>query len=315
MIERARPARSRGPRFVVLALVALAAGVPIDAARAQNARGQLERHASLPAASPNGRWIAFSSDRDSVWELYIVRSNGTGLRRLTRSEEEELDPGWAEGGRRVTYSLLNGDTLTLCSIGVGRGRDVRVHMRHVAKGTTLSNDGQHITYAVGSWTASHLMVADADGSNPLTLSDSTCGWFNMAWSPDDRRIAVTRRDPEGELQVWLIAANGSEARPLTTFSRAEGRPQWPAWSPDGRRIAVQAGLYDRNDPTKNVSDIWVIDVVSGKAKKITSRERPWLDETPTWVDSNRIAFQSSRTGRFEVWMMNADGTGLRQITR
>jgi Tol biopolymer transport system component len=159
------------------------------------------------------------------------------------------------------------------------------------------------------------MVADADGNNARALTDSSAGWFNMAWSPDDRRLAVTRRDSTGDLQVWLVDAVSGEARALTAFPKERGRPQWPAWSPDGRRVAVQAGTYSREQPETSTADIWVIEVATGEATCITKRERPWLDETPSFLPDGRIAFQSTRAGRFDVWIMRPDGTHPRRVTR
>src|SRR5262249_31500489 len=180
----------------------------------------------------------------------------------------------------------------------------------------LSHHGDRTAYALGSWTSCRLIVAARDGSHARALTDSTAGYFNMAWSPDDRTIAVTRRDPDGDLQVWAFDVRTGTGRPLTHLERERGRPQWPAWSPDGKRIAIQVGRYDSSAPQKNEADIWVMNADGSNARCITSRDHPWMDETPCWhPDGKRVVFQSSRTGRFELWVMNADGTGARQITQ
>ena len=88
----------------------------------------------------------------------------------------------------------------------------------------------------------------------------------------------------------------------------------PAASPDGRRIAVQAGAYSRERPEISTADIWVIEVATGRATCVTRRERPWLDETPSFLPDGRIVFQSTRAGRFDVWIMRADGTRPRRVT-
>jgi len=60
----------------------------------------------------------------------------------------------------------------------------------------------------------------------------------------------------------------------------------------------------------------VIDVASGKAIKLAPHDRAYLDETPSWFpDGKHIAFQSDRTGRMEIWIMNDDGTNASQITK
>jgi Tol biopolymer transport system component len=64
------------------------------------------------------------------------------------------------------------------------------------------------------------------------------------------------------------------------------------------------------------SHIWIIDAMTGDARKLVAHDQPYLDETPAWFsDGKRIAFQSNRTGKMEVWVMNVDGSSPRQITR
>jgi Tol biopolymer transport system component len=65
-----------------------------------------------------------------------------------------------------------------------------------------------------------------------------------------------------------------------------------------------------------VAHIWVIDVASGSATRLAPHAAPRLDETPSWFpDGKRLAFQSDRTGRMEIWTMKTDGTDPRQVTR
>jgi TolB protein len=59
----------------------------------------------------------------------------------------------------------------------------------------------------------------------------------------------------------------------------------------------------------------VVEVQTGEARKLAPHDRAYLDETPSWFpDGKRIAFQSNRTGRMEVWIMSADGSGPEQVT-
>jgi dipeptidyl aminopeptidase/acylaminoacyl peptidase len=63
------------------------------------------------------------------------------------------------------------------------------------------------------------------------------------------------------------------------------------------------------------SHIWIVDAATGAARKLAAHDQPYLDETPSWFpDGKHIAFQSNRTGRMEVWVMNADGSGQLQVT-
>jgi len=291
--------------FGILALLAAAVAV------AQT--GQPFRHGGMPAVSPDGRQVVFISERDSVWELYSVRPDGSGTRRLTHTSERGLVPGWTRDGRLVAR-FVSDDRTRLHVIGADGSSQKLAEARAV--GMSISNDGRRIAYGVGTWGRNRVYVADTDGSHARALTDSSNSWFNFAWSPDDRMLAVARMDSAKDLQVWLLDVDDVGRRALTYFAQRDGRPQWPAWSPDGKRIAVQAGIYDRDHPERSDAYIWVIDVESGRATRLGSHDRPWLDETPSWFpDGKRIAYQSTRTGPMEIWVMDADGTDSRPITR
>jgi TolB protein len=198
----------------------------------------------------------------------------------------------------------------------GAGGPPRVLMALRAKTIALSSDGRRAAWTVGEWTRNRIVVGAADGTGARAITDSSAGYFNIAWSPDARQLAVTRIDTTRDLQVWVMDADGSHSRALTHFPKSDGRPQWPAWSPDGKKVAIQSGSYNREHPELSDAYIWVIDVASGNPTRLTTHEKPRLDETPSWFpDGKRLAFQSDRTGRMEIWVMNADGTHQRQVTR
>ena len=307
--EQATAAR-RSPR--ALAWLGL---LPIVLATFAVSQG-LERVATLPFASPDGRHIVYTRDLpDHSADLVVVDASGANPRTIVHDSSGSAMGGWLAGGRQVTWLTSAGDTSTLYRVGL-QGGEPAVVARVVGKSLRLSNDGRRIVYGVGAWTRNRLTVAGLDGRGAHAITDSTAGWFNTAWSPDDRRIAVTRLDSSRALSVWVMDADGSHARSLAEFPDSVGRAQWPTWSPDGRRVAVQVGRYFREDHTKDRSDLWVIDVANGRATNITPGDDPWLDETPSWsADGRTIVFQSTRSGRFELWRVNADGSAAVQLTR
>jgi Tol biopolymer transport system component len=145
------------------------------------------------------------------------------------------------------------------------------------------------------------------------ITERPGAYFNIAIGPDER-LAFTHADSGVHMQVWTIKSG--ELQPITHIAAEEGSPQWPSWSPDGKSVAVQVGKYDQKNPASNTSHVWLVDAGTGAARKLAPHDRAYLDETPAYFpDGKRIAFQSDRTGRMEIWLMNVDGTDARQVTK
>jgi Tol biopolymer transport system component len=169
--------------------------------------------------------------------------------------------------------------------------------------TLVSPDGKHSLLGEG-----RIYLANPDGSDARPITSGIV-MEQPAWSPDSKRIAVARRNSG----VWIMNADGTDQRQLASIPAEEGTAEWIRWSPDGRRIAIQVGSYS---PGRSIAHVWVLDASTGNAQKLAPHTERYLDETPAWFpDGKRLAFQSDRTGRMEIWVMNADGTGARQITK
>ena len=269
----------------------------------------------LPNVSPDGSHIEFVSDRGGATDLFVISSDGAGEVQLTHTPEYESPAGWAKDAKHVLFSVFTNDTSTLYAISLD-GPDRNSHReigRFSGRAPMLSPDGKRVVYMAGTWTATRLMVSAVDGSKSQQITDGSSIAWNTHWSPDGKRLAYTgRQGPNTELAIFVVKADGSERRQVTHIVPEEGGAQWPVWSPDGKRLAVQVN----NRASKNSAHIWIVDVATGEARKLGVHGEAYLDETPSWFpDGKRIAFQSNRTGRMEIWVMNADGSGQVQVTR
>jgi len=293
-------------RSALLAVVA-AASLPGTAAPAANPVA----FGAQPVVSPKGDRIAFLSNRTGAEELYVISSKGGGEKRLTQTPETEAGLQWSADGQEIVFSTLSEDRSRIFAVDP-KGRTQRELGEVPGRGPMLAPDGRQVLFMAGTWTETKLTVAALDGSNARELTDGSSIAWNSHWSPDGKRIAFTgRNDPKGELAVYVMNADGTQVRQLTYVPAEEGGAQWPVWSPDGRQLAVQVNSRTQ----KGSAHIWVVDAATGDGHKLAAHEAAYLDETPSWFpDGKRIAFQSNRTGRMEVWVMNADGSGARQMT-
>ncbi|HUG15745.1 MAG TPA: hypothetical protein VMM78_12110 [Thermomicrobiales bacterium] len=175
-----------------------------------------------------------------------------------------------------------------------------------------------------------LQLLDVDGGKEVSLTldgaDAPDGAVQPAWSPDGSSIAFVGWEDHGNSDVFVMRADGSEWRKLTTES---GYYIDPTWSPDGSRIAYAGQDGD-------LTFIRVMDADGSSAREFT-----WSQETasvPTWSpDGQRLAFIRTRwitaaappdattgagqddasaverTTEWHLWVINADGTEERPL--
>ena len=241
-----------------------------------------------PAWSPDGRRIAFASERGGKKDVYIMRANGDNSFNVTnRSSSNDWVPSWSPDGMRLAFTtdirsgvLPRQDVYT---IGID-GNNIAL-LTEGAHSPSWSPDGAKLSFG-----SRDLYVMSADGTGGWTnLTPSLVGnAFNTAWSPDGSKIAFNT-----EAALYVVAADGrSDPVQLTD---TDGREVHPSWSPDGRRIAFTS---DRDGDY----DLFVMNADgSGSAERLTSHSANDID--PSWSpDGQQIAFTSDRDGDFEIYV-------------
>jgi TolB protein len=151
-----------------------------------------------------------------------------------------------------------------------------------------------------------IYTMNADGSSLSRLTNNSADDIDPVWSPDTSKIAFeSRRD--GNSEVYVMNADGTGQVNLTNRpgSGFAGFDAEPAWSPDGTKIAFRT--YRDGSPAQ--AEIYVMNADGTNPTRLTNNAA--VDGMPDWSpDGTKIAFWSLRSGNGEVWVANADGSGV-----
>jgi Tol biopolymer transport system component len=290
--------------------------------------------------------IAFASDRkphNGKFEIYTMNADGTDVRRLTYLGETSpttalrggingaIQPVWSPDAKRIAFARYDGawNIYVINADGSGAYRLTN----HPPCGDwkdcgykqpTWSPDGREIAFSANE---AEIWVIDVDGANIRKLTQYSYPHVAMhpAWSPDGTKIAFLRYESSDE-RWWLnvMSSDGSNLHKLQT-SYWGGTYDGLEWSPDGKQIAFQfkgGDIYLMNaDGTdvRNITERYTLP--RGWDEDITPRneERPYWAPMyvyqPTWSpDGKQIAFINGDHGRTDIWVVNADGSNIRNIT-
>ena len=206
-------------------------------------RTDLPASVGSPTWSPDGRHLAFvgnfafASERDFNWDIYVMDSDGSNLRRLTDHSASGWFLSWSPDGRHLAFASerdFNWDIYVMDSDGSNLRR-LTDHPRWDGF-PSWSPDGRHLVFSSrrdGNW---DIYVMDSDGSNLRRLTNHRADEWSPSWSPDGRHI-VFHSNRDGNYDIYVMDSDGGNLRRLTNHPRWDG---FPSWSPDGRHLVFMS---------------------------------------------------------------------------
>ena len=223
------------------------------------------------AASRDGQWLAFDSDRSGNADIWKVRVAGGEPEQVTRDPGPEFANDWSPDGLEILFHTIRGathrDVMSVSADGTRTSAVIATPDQE--QHGTWSPDGNSIAFSSGTGAADlyNVFVTSREGKGapwgpPRPLTSDT--GVDPKWSPDGGHILFTRR---GELHV--IRRDGQNDRAIVTRSTADQPlPQYGIWSIDSRTIYFKAADAERR------ASIWAVPAEGGTPRLLVRFDDP-----------------------------------------
>ena len=231
--------------------------------------------------SPNGEQIVFERDvhpgvRVNHAAIYTMNADGSGLRSLTPTGLNGR-PSWSPDGTLIAFSTVQYGKQATVSVMAANGSRVRRVL-----------------------------------TTPLLVNGLGLGLDSPTFSPDGKRIAFVWIKKAGSA-IFTMNVSGGGLKQVTPWQN--GVADKIDWSPDGSRIAFSSPEFGvRRGVSSNVFTVrpdgaGLVKITNSRGGKINNGLDSWSP------DGKKIAFVSNRIGNYEIYVVDANGSGVTQVTR
>jgi Tol biopolymer transport system component/DNA-binding winged helix-turn-helix (wHTH) protein len=271
-----------------------------------------------PAWSPDGAQIAFYRRSGAETSVQVLPALGGPERKLLSAHDPAGISGpivWSPDGKWIAFgaSLLPADKhwLRLLSVEVLESREIH-HAEgcHAENWPAFSHSGKQLAYLCllnDDVKEFGIYTVPSSGGTPMLVARFTTGlgWpTGIVWTADDKRLILSRPRFGVDLELDEVVLADGSLRKLS-FGQDGGHP---AISSKGDKLTFEVAPFHR-------IDIWRKDLEHPAAPAVKLISSTRAQDIPQYSpDGTHIVFTSSRGGPWEVWMSDADGTHLVQLS-
>ena len=253
-------------------------------------------------------WLAYTAMKGASKEIHVADYDGWNERTITANGGINKFPEWSPDRRKLVFitKLVHTSRWELWIQNLEGGKQVLPISSSYVSSPAFAPDETRVAFSsrAEGRVDSDLFVMDIGGSKARNVTRHPGIDTSPTWSPTGQQIAFIS-DRSGSPQLWIIDSDGSNLQRLVSEG---GHCDSPDWSPDGRFVT-----YSWQARGRWKHDIYMIEVATKRMFQLTSGGAS--NESPHWSpDGRHIAFQSTRTGSKQIFIMNADGKNLRQVT-
>lgn len=266
---------------------------------------------AFPGFSPDGKRIAFQSDRDGNWEIYLMDVDGAQEVRITQNQAQDEMPVFSRVNHQILFTSTRDDSINqarldkkrdIYSMNLETGAAENL-TRHAADDwyPSLSSDGNELVFASERddqrdvpfhEKLSEIYVQNLKNSEVLRYTQNESDDGSPALSPDGKWILFTS-NRTGHYELFRIAVKGQLTEQITDFKVNCGAPRY---SHDGKKITFFSDL-------KGNFDIYLMDSNSSNLIQLTND--PLQDSYPSFSsDKRKIIFHSNQTGKYQIYWID-----------
>jgi Tol biopolymer transport system component len=231
----------------------------------------------------NGK-IAFASNSDGNFEIYVMNSDGSGQTRLTSNNARDKHPRWSPDGTKIAFSSDrdgNYEIYVMNADGSGQTRLTNNNTEDARP--SWSPDGSKIAFNSMRDGNNEVYIMNADGSGQTRLTNNNSGNHRPSWSPDGSKI-IFESNRDGNAEIYVMKPDGSGQ---TRIINNNAKDEHPFWSPDGTKITF-------NSDRDGNAEIYVMNADGSGQTRLTSNNAS--DEDPDWQSLYVTSFQQTGVG-------------------
>jgi len=218
-----------------------------------------------PAISPNGKYVAFYSDRSGNDDEYLLELETGQVRRLTDSPLDEYGPAWSPDSRFVYFYRGEQGRFEVFRVDIGEGSTAEqvTALGGYVGNPDISPSGREMLVSWNQGIAGNdyeVFVVDLETSALTQLTDNDANEYTPTWSPDGSMIAFNSNRDGEQFDVWVMEASGRKPRKLVDL---HAHDYYTSWTPDGQWIAFFSG------PDFDSFDAYKVHLKTGEVVRLT----------------------------------------------
>ncbi|SVB06781.1 uncharacterized protein METZ01_LOCUS159635 [marine metagenome] len=257
--------------------------------------------------------IAFVSDKDGNWDIWLINPDGSNLKNLTSNPSLDSHPSWSPDGQNITFYYDRDGNKNIYSMDQDGNNIKQLTLNSKSNHSpSWSPDGQKIAFVSNRSGENCIWIMNADGSEQHNLTKLLKSSRWPTWSHIKNEILFTSENVIYQINPETFELN-------TVFKLNKNLVftglfiGWPVWSPDGSKITLVSNFLDKEQMTPTLYTL----NKDGKAfKPLINSPGLGPDERPSWSpDGNSIVYSSfTNNDKRQIWLISITTGFSTQLT-